>query len=240
MLERRWAVGAGVGGAVASGALALAGVGALVLAVGSQEPRAPAVPAVSAPQDPSSGQTAGLAPSPPSDPASTSPSEDNADRINGLLLPEADPLRLRIPGIGVATGLVDLGVDTAGAMEVPADPDDAGWYTLAPRPGALGPAVIAGHVTWNREPAVFFRLGELRRGDAVEVLRADGRTAVFEVRRVARFAKSTFPTRAVYGPTDHAALRLITCGGRYDEGRASYDDNVVVFAALVAVRRPTG
>lgn len=239
MLERRWLV-AGVGGAVASAALALAGIGALVLALGSQEQRAPVVPSIGAPQDLASSRTAWLAPSPPTAPASTSPSEDNADRINGPLLPGADPVSLRIPGIGVATGLVDLGLDAAGVMEVPADPDEAGWYTLAPPPGALGPAVIAGHVTWNREPAVFFRLGELRRGDRVEVRRADGQTAVFEVRRVVRFDKSRFPTRTVFGPTDHAALRLITCGGRYNEGRASYDDNVVVFAALVAVRRPTG
>ena len=30
-----------------------------------------------------------------------------------------------------------------------------------------------------------------------------------------------------------ATLRLITCGGSFDRGRRSYDDNVVVFATLV-------
>ena len=116
------------------------------------------------------------------------------------------------------------------------DPAVAGWYSRGPAPGALGPAVIAGHVTWNG-PAVFHRLGTMRRGDQVTVTRKDGKTAVFTVTRVARFSKSRFPTRAVYGPIDHAGLRLITCGGTYDTARHRYLDNVVVFAKLEAVTR---
>jgi hypothetical protein len=38
----------------------------------------------------------------------------------------------------------------------------------------------------------------------------------------------------VYGNTDHAALRLITCGGNRDPGESRYPDNVVVFARLVS------
>jgi hypothetical protein len=37
----------------------------------------------------------------------------------------------------------------------------------------------------------------------------------------------------VYGNTDHAALRLITCGGPFDSA-GHYRDNVVVLASLVA------
>jgi hypothetical protein len=69
------------------------------------------------------------------------------------------------------------------------------------------------------------------------VTRADGRTVVFTVDRVARFSKSRFPTQAVYGAIDHAGLRLITCGGTYDESEHRYLDNVVVFARLETVRR---
>jgi hypothetical protein len=96
--------------------------------------------------------------------------------------------------------------------------------------------VIAGHVTWNGVPGVFYRLGTLRRGDRVAVTRDDGMTAVFAVDRVARFAKSRFPTRTVYGAIDHAGLRLITCGGTYDKSEHRYLDNVVVFARLETVR----
>jgi hypothetical protein len=137
-----------------------------------------------------------------------------------------------VPRIGVDTALIPLSLDAAGAMEVPSDGSHAGWYTEAPTPGALGPAVLAAHVDWGGQPALFFRLGELRPGDRIEVAREDGTTAVFLVQRVARFAKTRFPTEAVYGPADHAALRLITCGGEFDEGVGHYVDNVVVFAAM--------
>jgi hypothetical protein len=158
------------------------------------------------------------------------------DSISGPVLPQAEPTAVRIARIGVTSRLVGLGLDDAGSMEVPADPSQAGWYIEGPSPGSLGPAIIAGHVTWNGEPGVFFKLGQLRRGDRVAVHRADGTTAVFTVRRVVSFSKARFPTRAVFGPIDHAGLRLITCGGLYDESAHRYLDNVVVFADLMRVR----
>lgn len=166
---------------------------------------------------------------------------DVRDRIRGPVLPESDPVVVSISRIGVSSRIVELGVDNkSGEMEVPQDADRAGWFTRAAAPGSLGPAIIAGHVTWDGGPAVFHRLGTLRRGDQVTVTRKDGRTAVFTVTGVARFAKSRFPTRAVYGAIDHAGLRLITCGGTYDAARKRYLDNVVVFAKLSRVRGPNG
>ena len=157
-----------------------------------------------------------------------------------MVLPESDPVVVSIPRIGLRPRLVELGLDQGGAMEVPQDPARAGWFSHGAAPGALGPAVIAGHVTWDGVPAVFSRLGTMRAGDRVSVTRKDGKTAVFVVSKVARFSKSRFPSRAVYGPIDHAGLRLITCGGSYDASRHRYLDNVIVFAKLQAVRGPGG
>jgi Sortase domain len=162
------------------------------------------------------------------------------DQITGLVLPESHPVAVSIPKLGVRSPLDDLRLGTDGAMEVPKNPARAGWFSGGPAPGALGPAVIAGHVTWNGPHAVFHRLSTMRPGDQVTVTRKDGKTAVFTVTRVARFSKSQFPSRAVYGPIDHAGLRLITCGGTYDAARHTYLDNVVVFARLEAVRGPHG
>jgi Sortase domain len=157
-----------------------------------------------------------------------------ADLVSGPALPQSVPLRVTIPRLGITSGLVRLGLDS-GAMEVPSDPAVAGWYALGPTPGQLGPAVIAGHVTWNLEPAVFYRLSELRAGDRVRVASRDGRTRVFRVDEVRRFAKSRFPTNAVFGTIDYAGLRLITCGGTYDSASHRYLDNVIAFARLVRV-----
>jgi Sortase domain len=161
------------------------------------------------------------------------------DQITGLVLPESHPVAISIPKLGVRSPLDDLGLDRDGAMEVPENPARAGWFSGGPAPGSLGPAVIAGHVTWNGR-AVFHRLSTMRPGDQVTVTRKDGKIAVFTVTGVARFSKSQFPSRAVYGPIDHAGLRLITCGGTYDAARHRYLDNVVVFARLKAVRGPGG
>jgi hypothetical protein len=158
------------------------------------------------------------------------------DQTKGLILPESEPVAVSIPRIGVQSRLVELGLNADGAMEVPQDPAVAGWFSRGPAPGALGPAVIAGHVTWNGAHAVFHRLGTMRRGDEVTVTRKDGKTAVFTVTRVTQFSKSRFPTRAVYGQIDYAGLRLITCGGTYDSAGHKYLDNVVVFARLEAAR----
>ena len=155
------------------------------------------------------------------------------DLVAGPTMDESKPLRVEIPRIGVTSRLVDLGLDADGAMEVPSVGAVAGWYSLGPAPGALGPAVIAGHIDWDQAPAVFFRLHTVRRGDRVEVAREDGRTAVFTVTRVARFPKERFPTESVFGSTDHAGLRLITCGGEFDSSERHYLDNIVVFARLV-------
>ena len=65
--------------------------------------------------------------------------------------------------------------------------------------------------------------------------RADGVAVTFRVSRVAEYPKTRFPTHEVYGSTDRAELRMITCGGRFDGNTQSYDDNIVVFARMSGV-----
>src|SRR5512133_671189 len=222
-------------------AVGLAIIGTVLVWASLARPSAPDAALAPAPTDHSVPLRSPGAPQPaPKRSTAGADRTDLRDRTTGLVLPESDPVAVSIPRIGVQSRLVDLGLDRDGAMEVPQDPALAGWFSGGPAPGALGPAVIAGHVTWNGAPAVFHRLGTMRRGDQVTVTRKDGKTAVFTVTRVARFSKSQFPSRAVYGSIDHAGLRLITCGGTYDAARHRYLDNVVVFARLQAVRGPHG
>jgi hypothetical protein len=140
------------------------------------------------------------------------------------------PLTVTVGAIGMRSTLVPLRLDRTGALQPPADYVHAGWYTGGPTPGDPGPAVIAGHVDSRAGPAIFFRLRDLRQGDAVVVTRSDGRTARFRVIAVQRYPKNAFPTQRVYGPTPDRALRLITCGGAFDYARRSYRDNIVVYA----------
>ncbi len=145
----------------------------------------------------------------------------------------AAPVRVRVPAIGVGSELLRLGTDASGVLVPPDDYARAGWFTGGAVPGDVGPAVVAGHVDSVDGPAVFSRLDDLAPGDEVLVDREDGTTARFTVTGIGRYPKDDFPTAAVYGPTPRAELRLVTCGGDFDRSRASYEDNVVVFARLV-------
>jgi sortase (surface protein transpeptidase) len=151
----------------------------------------------------------------------------------------AEPVSVSIPAIGVTSDLMRLGLNDDGTVQVPPleREDRAGWYERGPAPGAIGPAVLLGHVdSAEFGPGVFFELGALEPGDAVEVARADGTVAQFTVDRVETHPKDDFPTVDVYGNTDDAQLRLITCGGDFDSAARSYEDNVIVWATLSGTR----
>lgn len=181
---------------------------------------APAPPRQSAAGD----GTAGEGPTP-----STGPGKAAAS------LGRSVPQRVAIPSLGVSSALETLGQSGDGAMTTPKDPDLAGWYEPGPTPGSKGPAVIAGHVTWNGADAVFKKLKTMKAGDTIEVTREDGKTATFAVDRVEEYPKKEFPTLEVYKNIDHAGLRLITCGGEFDADRNYYPNNVTVFASMTGV-----
>lgn len=170
-----------------------------------------------------------------SPPTPTPVPETSGTASTRVALPRSAPLRLEVPRIGIRTSLMKLAKNADQTVETPplSRAQEAGWYRLGPSPGSRGAAVIIGHVDTARGPAVFARLGELRPGDTASVLRADGRTAVFRIDSVERVDKDRFPTRRVYADPGYAAVRLITCGGRFDRGTGHYTDNVIAFGHLL-------
>ncbi len=208
--------------------VALALVGAAMVGWGlmRQQPSPPTVPAPAA--APAPAETASESPGRGDTARSPRSTPERVEELGW-----SRPVRISIPKIGAASTLESLGLDADGVMTTPKNPDKAGWFAPGPPPGLIGAAVIAGHVTWDREPAVFFKLGDLRRGDRIAVDRADGVRATFAVTKTGQFGKDAFPTDAVYNQVHHAGLRLITCGGVYDEQSHRYRDNLIVWAELV-------
>ena len=145
----------------------------------------------------------------------------------------SDPAFVDIPAIGATSTVEELGTLLDGRLETPVDFMKVGWWAGGTVPGQKGPAVLAGHLDSYQGPAIFARLNLLKTGDRVTVARRDGIVLHFAVTRVDRYPKDLFPAAQVYGPTDQAELRLITCGGRFDRGAHSYTDNTVVYARLV-------
>jgi sortase (surface protein transpeptidase) len=153
------------------------------------------------------------------------------DQPHPLPARPSGPMVITIPSIGVKAGIVGIGLQADGAMQVP-DPDRVGWYKRGPRPGAPGPAVLVGHVYYRRTgPAVFYRLRELRRGEEILIRQRGGPTTRFTVVRLERVPKTALPTKRIWTHTSKPLLRLITCGGSYDRTTGHYRDNLIVYAA---------
>jgi hypothetical protein len=161
--------------------------------------------------------------------------------VKGPALRRSPPVSVTIPAIGVKSKLLHLGLNSDGTIQVPpltTSADEAAWYKNSVTPGQAGTAVIEGHVDSYHGPAVFFRLGALHPGNQIDVTLADGITAVFRVTGVREYAKDKFPAKAIYGPADYAALRVITCGGDFDTATGHYLSSVVVFATLSSAQQP--
>lgn len=148
--------------------------------------------------------------------------------------PAPIPVSLEIPAIDVESTLTPTGVDGNHRAQTPpiTKPEQASWFVGSPEPGEVGPAVLLGHVDGSGKPGVFRYLHRLKAGDVITVNRDAAPPVSFKVRSVERFAKANFPTCRVYCDTSAPELRLITCGGVFDDGTGHYKDNVVVFAEL--------
>jgi sortase (surface protein transpeptidase) len=152
-------------------------------------------------------------------------------------LPAAAPMTIVIPAIKVDAPVTRLDLNTDGTVQVPPlnDHNLAGWYDRSVTPGAKGTSVILGHVDDYAGPSVFYNIKNLRKGDAIDIVRADGPTAVFAVDGVQKAAKTSFPTSDVYGNVPYPALRLVTCGGPFDAKTGEYLDSIVVYAHLAGL-----
>ena len=145
----------------------------------------------------------------------------------------SNPVLLEIPALNIQTSFVPpLVLQSDQTVSVPDSYTEVGWYSGGATPGEVGPAVILGHVDSKDGPAIFYPLGQLREGDDIVVTRADGTVATFTVTKLQRYPQSNFPTQDVYGPTNEAVLRLVTCTGTFNRGEQKYSHNLVVFAKL--------
>lgn len=182
-----------------------------------------------------SGPDPSTAQPPPARPVAVLPEPQAAGQDAVAALPKSEPVSIDIPKIGAHSSLIPLGLNADNTIQVPpvTTPLQAGWYTYAPTPGEVGPAIVLGHVDGNHQKGIFFRLKELAAGDRVSIARRDGTTASFEVTKVHQVPKKDFEAEGVYDDTAGPELRLITCGGVFDRSAHNYVDNIVVYARLI-------
>jgi sortase (surface protein transpeptidase) len=174
-------------------------------------------------------------------PAAVAAASSDTPHVRGLAAPSEhistapaanpSPIRLLIPRIGVNAKIEARGLDANRNMATPNDFNNVAWYDLGPIPGQPGNALINGHVDWWTGSAVFTRLAEVRAGDTVIVIRADGTRLSFKVtdrRTVAAGARLA----SLFAPSPVATLTLITCSGVWDPRIFSDTQRLLVSAVL--------
>lgn len=138
------------------------------------------------------------------------------------------PIRLKIPKIKLDSSVKYVGLTPDGAMDVPKNPADAGWFNLGPRPGDNGAAVIDGHFGFKKG-SVFDNLYKLGKGDKIYVEDEKGTIITFVVHEILRYDPKA-DASAVFGLSDDKShLNLITCEGIWNKVTKNYSQRLVVF-----------
>lgn len=148
-------------------------------------------------------------------------------------VPADQPRVVVIPRLDIESYVQPVSVTSSGAMATPTNIHYVGWYTDSVAPGEPGVSIVNGHYTGRYDKGVFWRLGELVKGDEIRLQMGDLSWRLFVVESntmydTAQASAAIFDNR----PTITNELHLITCGGRYDDVAQTYDKRVLVVAQL--------
>ncbi|MFB9277270.1 class F sortase [Cohnella cellulosilytica] len=143
------------------------------------------------------------------------------------------PARLFIPALDIHADIETVHVLDNGQMGVPESTDKVGYLSNGVLPGAIGNAVMDGHVDSYVGPAVFFSLRTLTKGDIVIVKDERGKAIEFAVEAVETYPTDAAPIGKIFGSTKEPRLNLITCSGKYSRKKREHLERLVVFTKRI-------
>ena len=116
------------------------------------------------------------------------------------------------------------------------------WGRCCPSavPGTGSNAVFAGHVNWNRAPAVFANLEDLETGDVIMLKANNGTEITYQVSDNFLVDPADPASLKVMAATPTDTITLITCAGTWipdpsEQLGGDYTNRVIVRATLVSV-----
>lgn len=149
------------------------------------------------------------------------------------LVKQIPQAHLKIPSLNVDAVIKDTGLTSTGAMVVPSNNVEVGWFGLGTRPGDIGSAVIGAHNRFNSAAGVFAHLDQLQKGDVLSVVSAKGITTSFVVRDMQMF-DATDTNSGIFDSESGAHLNLVTCSGDWNSLTKSYTKRLVIFTDAIA------
>jgi len=142
------------------------------------------------------------------------------------------PTRIEIPKINLNAAVQSVGFTSDGAMDVPTNSVDVGWFAPGPRPGSKGSAVISGHLdSVDGAKGVFANLDTLSPGDVFTIEDDRGQRTSFVVRGSHSYNPGD-DVPEVFNQSEGTHLNLITCDGVWNPNVKSYTKRLVVFGDL--------
>ena len=141
------------------------------------------------------------------------------------------PKYLSIDKLSINAPIEQLELTSSGAMGVPSNIWNAGWYIGSARPGQKGAAFIDGHSSSSRG-ALFGNLDTLKSGDVINVLRNDGIKVTFNVVDVKVVNRHSVDMASMLKPYGKYArgLNIMSCVGDWIESEKTLENRVLVYA----------
>lgn len=153
------------------------------------------------------------------------------EKIDVDLSIDKSPVRLKIPVINIDANVEQVALTSDGLMDAPKGPSEVGWYSLGPRPGEIGNAVMDGHSGWKGGiKAVFDDLYKLEIGDKIYIESEDNVFTTFVVKKISKYSPDTDATNVFISNDGKSHLNLITCTGFWDNILKSHSSRLVIFA----------
>jgi LPXTG-site transpeptidase (sortase) family protein len=122
-----------------------------------------------------------------------------------------------------------------GKMHDPSGPYVVSWYKTTGKLGEANNIVMAGPLEWyGVAQAVFYHIGDLKKGDAIAVTGEDNETYNYKVDWLKDYVVADLDAKTIQqivGPTQTEQLTLITCGGAWDADKQEYVERMVVRAS---------
>jgi sortase (surface protein transpeptidase) len=152
-------------------------------------------------------------------------------------VPPTDPKYIAISSIGLSnTPVLRLGLTTGGAIAVPDNIYEAGWYDGSSRPGQAGAMFIYGHFSSWTADGIFYNLHKLQLGDSVTIIRGDNTTYTYKVLKIVVYPYNAVPMNTVLASlsSNTPGLNLMTCTGQVIKGTSEFNERLVVYTSLAS------
>lgn len=138
------------------------------------------------------------------------------------------PRVLRIPRLGIAARVKQVGTTLSNEPISPKNIADVGWYEGSGRPGAEGAVLLNGHLAGPNKPGVFKEVQTLEAGDEIIVERGDAKVFNYVVVRTQEYSGGQIDMNAAINSIDpnKKGLNLVTTLNKY----SGTEKRVIVFA----------